>query len=205
MASSNVTYHPGLVSSEDRARVLGQRGCILWFTGLSGSGKSTIATALERELTRRGKVSYVLDGDNLRHGLNADLGFSSEDRAENIRRVSHVASILADAGIITITALISPMRENRQRAREAARSRPFLEIFIDTPLEVCEQRDPKKLYQKARRGEIPEFTGISAPYESPVNPEITIETASTPVDEAVRIIISQLAERGYISGGDPKH
>lgn len=192
MAATNVTFHHGLVSPEDRARLLRQQGCIVWLTGLSGSGKSTIARAVERELLGLGKLAYVLDGDNLRHGLNSDLGFSSPDRSENIRRVAHVAAILADAGVIAISALISPMRSDREAARTAAGKHPFVQVFVNTPLEVCESRDPKQLYARARSGEILEFTGISSPYEPPETADLEIDTATTDVDGAVNAIVSML-------------
>jgi adenylylsulfate kinase len=207
--ASNITWHTGQVSPADRAKLLGQNGCVLWFTGLSGSGKSTIATALEAELIHRGHAAYVLDGDNVRHGLNSDLGFSPDNRSENIRRISEVAALFANAGLITLAAFISPYRADRDQARTIinnvraplvdAPAPRFLEVFIDTPLEVCEARDPKKLYAKARAGEISDFTGISAPYEKPDQPEIVLPTADISVDECVSIILQQLSEYGIIT------
>jgi len=192
---SNVVWHEGHVTAEDRAKVLGQRGCVLWFTGLSGSGKSTVARAVEAALLKRGYAAYVLDGDNVRHGLNSDLAFSPEDRRENIRRLGEVAALFADSGLITITAFISPYQADRDRARTILQERSsasFLEVFVNTPLEVCESRDPKNLYAKARAGEIPDFTGISAPFEAPASPEIEILTAHKSVEECVDQVLSEL-------------
>ena len=199
--ATNITWHSANVSADDRAQLLKQKGCVLWFTGLSGSGKSTIAVALEAELVRCGHAAYVLDGDNIRHGLNSDLGFSADDRSENIRRISEVAALFADAGLITITAFISPYRADRSQARKiinnalgssADASPRFIEVFINTPLEICEARDPKNLYKKARTGDIPNFTGISSPYEAPENPEITIDTIKSSVPEIVAEIVEYL-------------
>ncbi len=195
--SQNIEKSHSLVSGEDRQNLLSQKGAALWLTGLSGSGKSTIARRLERELTDMGHACYILDGDNVRHGLNRDLGFSAEDRAENIRRVSEVARLFTDAGIIVITAFISPTLQDRKQAREVIGD-GFVEIFVDTPLEVCETRDPKGLYKKARAGEIPQFTGISAPYEAPASPELTLDTANTPVEASVDAIIAKLREDGIV-------
>lgn len=196
-AQENITWHAASVSPEDRERLLGQKGCVLWFTGLSGSGKSTIAVALEEALVKRGNLAYVLDGDNVRHGLNADLTFSPTDRTENIRRVSEVAALFADAGIIVITAFISPTIQDRASAREVIGD-GFVEVFVDTPLDVCEQRDPKGLYKKARAGEIQQFTGITAPYEAPATPEIVLTTADMPVEVSVDVIVAKLREDGII-------
>lgn len=195
----NLTEHRGTLTAEERGRVLGQRGCVLWMTGLSGSGKSTIAHAASDALVRRGVFAYVLDGDNVRLGLNSDLGFSHEDRSENVRRISEVSKLFCEAGVVTFVAFISPYREDRARAR-ATVGESFLEVFIDTPVEVCEERDPKGLYQKARAGEIPQFTGISAPYEAPESPEMVIRTAQLGVDEAVEHVIEELARRGFVEG-----
>src|SRR5207253_8148184 len=180
-----------------RAARTGHRGAVVWFTGLSGAGKSTIAQALERELFARGMQTYVLDGDNIRHGLNSNLGFSPEDRVENIRRVSEVARLMADSGVITITAFISPYRMDRRRAREIALEgkSEFVEVFVDAPLEVCEARDPKNLYKKARAGKIREFTGIDAPYEPPIDPEIVVRTHQQSIEESVASILEQLLPR----------
>lgn len=183
---------------ETRERLLGQRGCVVWLTGLSGSGKSTIARALEQHLAAQGKLAYVLDGDNLRHGLNSDLGFSPADRAENIRRAGEVAALFADAGIIVITALISPYRADRDRVRESTGADRFIEVFVDTPLEVCEQRDPKGLYRKARANELLDFTGISAPYEAPGHAEVTLDAGTISVEDCVGRVVEFLAGRGIL-------
>jgi adenylylsulfate kinase len=194
----NIVRHEGAVSAEERERLLGQRGCVVWLTGLSGSGKSTIARALEQRLVAEGKLAYVLDGDNLRHGLNAGLGFSPADRAENIRRTGEVAALFADAGIIVIAALISPYRADRDRVRASAGAGRFIEVFVDTPLEICEQRDPKGLYRKARANELPDFTGISAPYEAPEHPELRLEAAEHSVEQCVAQVRAFLAGRGML-------
>lgn len=197
--STNVTWHEGSVSREEREARRGQRGAIVWFTGLSGSGKSTLANEVNRQLFEAGHVSYVLDGDNVRHGLNGDLGFSPEDRTENIRRIGEVARLFVDSGAIVLTAFISPYREDRDRVRSICdRPGDFIEVFVDCPLEVCEDRDPKGLYKKARSGEIPQFTGISAPYEAPESPEITVPTDAEDVTTSARVIIDYLSGGGYI-------
>jgi bifunctional enzyme CysN/CysC len=195
--SKNIFWVEGKITAQARATRSGHRGAVVWFTGLSGAGKSTIAQALERELFARGMNTYVLDGDNIRHGLNSNLGFSPEDRVENIRRVSEVAKLMADSGVIAITAFISPYRMDRQRARSTALedNAEFVEVFVDAPLEVCEERDPKNLYKKARAGEIREFTGIDAPYEPPTDPEIVVHTDRQTVDESVATILEQLLPR----------
>jgi bifunctional enzyme CysN/CysC len=195
--SQNISWSEGKITAQQRAVRNGHRGAVVWLTGLSGSGKSTIARALEAELFRRAINSYVLDGDNVRHGLNSNLGFAPEDRVENIRRVGEVAKLMADAGTVVITAFISPYRVDRRRAREIAlESRAeFVEIFVDAPLQVCEERDPKQLYQKARAGKIREFTGIDAPYETPEDPEIIIHTDRQTVEESVGTILEQLLPR----------
>ena len=195
--SQNIFWIEGKITSRERARRSGHRGAVIWFTGLSGAGKSTLAQALERDLFHRGMHTYVLDGDNIRHGLNSNLGFSPEDRVENIRRVSEVAKLMADAGAVVITAFISPYRVDRRRAREIALegNAEFIEVFVDAPLEVCEARDPKNLYRKARAGEIREFTGIDAPYEAPEDPEIVVHTDQQTVDESVATILEQLLPR----------
>ena len=184
---SNVVWHDGDVAPEARWEITGGRGATLWLTGLSASGKSTIAMAVERALIRSGRAAYVLDGDNLRLGLNGDLGLSAPERTENVRRVGEVALLLADAGVIAVAPLISPYSQDRALVaeRHAVRGIPFFEVFIDTSLEVCEARDPKGLYAKARRGEITEFTGIDAPYESPEEPALRIDTELVSLAEAV--------------------
>ena len=195
--SKNIFWTEGKITARQRALRSGHHGAVVWLTGLSGAGKSTIAQALERELFQRAMHTYVLDGDNIRHGLNSNLGFSPEDRVENIRRVSEVAKLMADAGAVVITAFISPYRMDRRRAREIALegNAEFIEVFVDAPLEVCETRDPKDLYKKARAGEIRDFTGIGAPYEAPEDPEIVVRTDQQTVDESVATILEQLLPR----------
>jgi bifunctional enzyme CysN/CysC len=195
--SKNIFWTEGKITAHQRATRSGHRGAVVWLTGLSGAGKSTIAQALERELFQRAMHTYVLDGDNIRHGLNSNLGFSPDDRVENIRRVSEVARLMADAGTVVVTAFISPYRMDRRRAREIALegNAEFIEVFVDAPLEVCETRDPKNLYKKARAGEIRDFTGIGAPYEAPEDPEIVVHTDQQTVDESVATILEQLLPR----------
>ncbi len=195
--SKNIVKNDSLVSDEDRHQLLNQKGATLWLTGLSGSGKSTIALHLERELIDMGHACTILDGDNVRHGLNRDLGFSAEDRTENIRRIAEVAHLFNDAGIIVISAFISPYIKDRQQARQVIAD-GFIEVFVDTPIEVCEERDPKGLYKKARAGEIPEFTGVTAPYEAPESPELTLAAAETPVEVLVDSVIEKLRKEGVI-------
>jgi bifunctional enzyme CysN/CysC len=195
--SKNIFWSEGKITAQRRAAQNGHRGAVVWLTGLSGAGKSTIAQALEGELFARGMHTYVLDGDNIRHGLNSNLGFSPQDRVENIRRVSEVAKLMADSGAVAITAFISPYRVDRRRAREIAleSKADFIEVFVDAPLNVCEERDPKSLYKKARAGEIREFTGIDAPYEAPEDPEIVVRTDQQSVEESVGVILEQLLPR----------
>ncbi|MBA4142214.1 MAG: adenylyl-sulfate kinase [Nitrosospira sp.] len=181
----NVVFHAGYVSREERESLLGQNGVTMWLTGLSAAGKSTLAFALERALVTEGHACYVLDGDNVRHGLNKNLSFSAEDRTENIRRVAEVARLMNDAGLMVITAFISPFIADRQMARQIIGSNQFREIFVSTPLAVCEFRDPKGMYSKARAGQLQEFTGISSPYENPEHPDLTLDTAQTRVEDAV--------------------
>ena len=195
---NNLTRHAGSVGADMRERLLGQRGCVVWMTGLSGSGKSTVAHAMEEHLVRSGRLAYVLDGDNVRHGLNADLGFSPEDRAENIRRIGQVAALFAEAGVIAITAFISPYRADRRAARQAVGDERFVEVFLDTPAAECEKRDPKGLYRKARAGEISDFTGVDAPYEKPDSPEIILNTLETNVQACVEIIENYLKAEGLL-------
>ncbi|KAJ6593799.1 adenylylsulfate kinase [Mycena capillaripes] len=199
--STNITFHPGSVDSEERIALTGQRGVTIWLTGLSASGKSTIACALEQHLLHLHKFVYRLDGDNIRFGLNKDLGFDEKSRNENIRRISEVSKLFTDSSCITITAFISPYRADRDLARNLHQkaSLPFLEVFVDAPLSVVEERDPKGLYKKARAGEIKDFTGISAPYEAPEAPEIHIKTDETNVEGSVRIITEYLAKNGYVA------
>jgi len=196
--ATNIVWHQGAVTREDREQMNGHRGCTVWLTGLSGSGKSTIAVDLEKRLWERGVRSYILDGDNIRHGLNKNLGFSPADRTENIRRIGEVAKLFTEAGVVTLTAFISPYRADRDQVRAIMRAGDFLEVYVDCPVEVCEQRDVKGLYKKARAGEIKEFTGISAPYEAPERPELMIRTAQQSVDESVSQILRHLEEQGLI-------
>ncbi len=196
--ATNITWHQGDITRADRERANGHKGVVLWFTGLSGSGKSTLAHAVENALFERGCRTYVLDGDNIRHGLNKDLGFSPEDREENIRRIGEVAKLFADAGVIAMTAFISPYRADRDKAR-AISADSFIEVYVKCDLAVCEQRDPKGLYKKARAGEIPEFTGISAPYEEPTNPELVIDTSSEPIEVSSKRVIDYLESHGIFN------
>ncbi|NQT64542.1 MAG: sulfate adenylyltransferase subunit CysN [Candidatus Marinimicrobia bacterium] len=190
--SKNILKSDSLVSTEEREKLLGQKAKTIWLTGLSGSGKSTIAKALERKLVDKGFAAYILDGDNIRHGLNRDLGFSMEDRTENIRRIAEVARLMNEAGLIVITAFISPYRKDRIEAKEVVGEGPFMEVFVNADLKTCEQRDPKGLYKKARAGEIPQFTGISAPYEAPAAPSVTVATDECSVEQCVDQIIAAL-------------
>jgi adenylylsulfate kinase len=198
--ATNVTRHEGQVTREERRKLLGQKGATLWFTGLSGSGKSTIAFALEHALLQRGRLAYVLDGDNIRHGLNKNLGFSTAEREENIRRIGEVVKLFADAGLIAMTSFISPYRKDRDnvRALHQKDGLPFIEVFINTPIATCETRDPKGLYKKARAGEIKNFTGVDDPYEEPVKPELTIDATDTPPQEAAVLLVQYLEKRGII-------
>lgn len=198
MKSTNIEWQYHHITQEDRAKLKHQRPCILWFTGLSGSGKSTISNALERALSGMGKHTYLLDGDNIRHGLNKDLGFSDADRIENIRRIGEISKLFIDAGMIVISAFISPFQRDREMVRLLVKEGEFIEVFVDTPLEVCEQRDPKGLYKKARKGEISYFTGISSPYEPPTRPEIRLTTEEDSVEESVEKILRYLREGGYL-------
>src|SRR5690606_39267376 len=186
------------IDKHQRAALKGQKACCLWFTGLSGSGKSTIANLLEKRLHALGRHTYILDGDNVRHGLNRDLGFTEADRVENIRRVAEVARLMVDAGLLTIVSFISPFRAERRFARERFEEGEFIELFVDTPLEVCEARDPKGLYRKARAGEITNFTGISSPYEVPENPELVLNGGTESPDAMADQIIEELRRRGII-------
>lgn len=199
MQNSSIVWHNHTLSQEDHSIQKSQKPCILWFTGLSGSGKSTIANALEARLYKIGKHTYLLDGDNVRHGLNKDLGFSDKDRVENIRRIGEVSRLFVDAGLIVISAFISPFKADRNNVRQLVQPGEFIEVFVNTPLEVCEQRDPKGLYVKARKGEVTAFTGISSPYEAPENPEIHLATAIHSVEESLDTIIGYLYQKGYLN------
>ena len=196
--ATNITWHEGHVGRDEREKLLNQKGALIWFTGLSASGKSTIAYTLEHALVQRGHLAYVLDGDNIRHGLNKNLGFSADDRKENIRRIGEVGKLYVDAGVLTLTAFISPYRADREAARETIGAGDFFEVFCDTPLEVCEERDPKGLYKKARAGEIKGFTGIDDPYEAPNSPEIVIDTSKTSPQEAAVSLCEMLEKAGKI-------
>ncbi len=193
--STNITWHAGHIARPERESLLGQHGATIWLTGLSGSGKSTVAVAVEAELVKQGRLAYVLDGDNVRHGLNSNLGFSPEDRTENIRRIAEVAKLFTDCGVIVLTSFISPYRADRDAAREIFDADDFLEVYIDADVDTCEARDPKGLYKKARAGEIPEFTGISAPYEAPEKPELVVDTAKNDLEACVKQVLAFLAER----------
>ncbi|NOS36353.1 MAG: adenylyl-sulfate kinase [Deltaproteobacteria bacterium] len=196
--SVNIRWHHGKVTKDDRAQLIRQRGTVIWLTGLSGSGKSTIAVDLEHALVENGYYAFVLDGDNIRHGLNRNLSFSPEDRSENIRRIGEVAKLFCDANLITIASFISPYRQDRERVRVIQGEGEFIEVFVKCPLAVCEERDTKGLYKRARAGEVEEFTGISAPYEEPEIPEIVVDTSRISLDECVRSILAYLEEKGYI-------
>ena len=200
--ATNIVWHEGHVGREQRENLLSQKGALVWLTGLPSSGKSTIAYTVEHALVERRHMSYVLDGDNIRHGLNKNLGFSAEDRTENIRRIGEVGKLFVDAGLVTITSFVSPYREDRDAVRELMDDGDFLEVYINTPLELCEERDPKGLYKKARDGEIPNFTGISDPYEAPSTPELEILTADCTPQEAAIQIIQLLEQRDKIPALD---
>lgn len=196
--ATNITWHDGAITKQDRERLLQQKGVVVWFTGLSSSGKSTLARAVEERLFELGHMTYVLDGDNIRHGLNKNLGFSPEDREENIRRIGEVAKLFADGGIIAMTAFISPYRKDRDQARSLLAKDEFIEVYVKVSLDMAERRDPKGLYKKARAGEIQEFTGISAPYEEPFNPEIVIDTDTMDVEQSRDVVIQYLARKQII-------
>ena len=197
--ATNITWHEGNVTREERQKNLGQKGCTLWMTGLSASGKSTIAVALEQVLLQRGKHAYRLDGDNIRMGLNKNLGFSAEDRAENIRRIGEVAKLFTDAGVIAITSFISPYKKDRDAVRALNKPGEFIEVYVNVSLATAEQRDPKGLYKKARAGQIKGFTGIDDPYEAPEKPEIVIETERTKPEDAAKQILAYLEKGGYLN------
>lgn len=196
--ATNVVWHEHKVKPQDRESLLNQKGVVLWFTGLPSSGKSTIANEVAFQLHKLGKFSYVLDGDNIRHGLNKDLGFSPEDREENIRRISEVAHLFSDAGVIAITAFVSPYRKDRDFCRQLMGEGRFMEVLVKADLKTCEERDPKGMYKKAIKGEIKEFTGISAPYEEPLNPEIFLDTDSQSIEEETQMVIDHLRKNEII-------
>ncbi|MDO8264153.1 MAG: adenylyl-sulfate kinase [Gallionella sp.] len=197
--SSNTVWHHATVTRTRREAQNGHRGAIVWFTGLSGAGKSTLAHAVEEELHQHGCRTFVLDGDNVRHGLCGDLGFSAQDRIENIRRIGEMAKLFMEAGMIVLTAFISPYRADRERVRGMVEHGDFIEIFCDSPIEICESRDVKGMYKKARAGQIAEFTGISSPYEAPENPELTVNTGVAELDACVRQVIGEMMQRGIVS------
>ncbi|KDE95075.1 adenylylsulfate kinase [Staphylococcus sp. TE8] len=196
--SNNITWHDSEVTKEERQNRNGHKSAVIWFTGLSGSGKSTVSVALEKALFNEGKQTYRLDGDNVRHGLNKNLGFSPEDRTENIRRIGEVAKLMVDAGSITVTAFISPYKQDRDNVRAILKDDEFIEVYTKCSVEECENRDPKGLYKRARSGEIPEFTGISAPYEAPDHPEIILDTEHESIDQSVDRVIQYLKQHQYI-------
>lgn len=202
--SSNITWHTGHVGRAEREAILGQRGVTLWLTGLSGSGKSTIAVGVERELIRSGHAAYVLDGDNIRHGLNKNLGFSPEDRTENIRRIGEVAKLFTDAGLVVLTSFISPYRADRDAVRALLAPGDFVEIWVSASVETCESRDVKGLYAKARAGKIPEFTGVSAPYEEPRAPELVLDTARQTEAESIAEVLRYLGAKGHLEASAGK-
>lgn len=199
MADENVVWHEHAIDKDTRSQQKNQKACVLWFTGLSGAGKSTVAGAVEQRLHQLGAHTYLLDGDNVRHGLCGDLGFSDDDRKENIRRVGEVAKLMVDAGLIVLTAFISPHRAERDMVRSLLPQGEFAEVYVDVPLAICEQRDPKGLYKKARAGEITNFTGIDSVYEAPEHPEMQVENGERPLSEAVDQIIQYLEQHGYIN------
>lgn len=200
--ATNVHWHEGDITREHRAKILGQKGATLWFTGLSGSGKSTVAVALEGALYEAGRLSYRLDGDNVRLGINKNLGFSAEDRTENIRRIGEIAKLFVDTGVIVLSSFVSPYRADRDtvRALHEEAGMDFIEVYVDVPLDVAESRDPKGLYKKARAGEIKNFTGIDDPYEAPERAEITLNSAEMSLEQEVDILLAALKDRGIITG-----
>ncbi|WP_033828896.1 adenylyl-sulfate kinase [Bacillus andreraoultii] len=197
--STNIVWHQQAISKKERSIKNGHKSCVLWFTGLSGAGKSTIANSIDIVLFERGIKSYVLDGDNIRHGLNKDLGFSEIDRKENIRRIGEVAKLFVDSGTIVSTAFISPFRGDRLQVRNLFNKDEFIEVYVHCPLSICEDRDPKGLYRKARNGEITDFTGITSPYEAPLHPEIMIDSSEVTIDESVQLIIDYLIDKKILN------
>ncbi len=198
--ATNVVWHEHKVSRQERESLLGQKGVLIWFTGLSASGKSTVANEVASRLHKQGKLTYILDGDNIRHGLNKDLGFSPADREENIRRISEVGKLFADSGVVTLTAFISPYRKDRDFGRSLLEPGRFIEVFVKPSIDTCKDRDPKGLYAKALRGEIAEFTGVTAPYEEPLQPEIVLDADVLTVEEEAEMIVSYLNEKGLLQG-----
>lgn len=196
--NSNVVWHPHHLTKSNRSNQKQQKPCIIWFTGLSGSGKSTLANAVEVKLFERQKHTYLLDGDNVRHGINRGLGFTEADRIENIRRVGELAKLFVDAGLVVLTAFISPYSQDRQMVRNLVEADEFIEVYVNTPLYICEQRDPKGLYKKARAGQLKHFTGVDSPYEAPTEPELIIQNYELSIDDAANQIIGYLETKGYI-------
>ena len=201
--STNIVWHESSVTKAQRQAQNGHKSAVLWFTGLSGSGKSTISVELEKALFEKGVRAYRLDGDNIRHGLNKNLGFSAEDRSENIRRIGEVSKLMLDAGLFTLTAFISPYQEDRDQVRDILETGEFIEVYVKASVETCEARDPKGLYKKARNGEIKGFTGIDAPYEEPVNPEITLDTDVLDIEASVAFLLDYLQDNGYLQTNSP--
>ena len=201
-ATKNIIWHAATISKQDRHRMNGHKSAILWYTGLSGAGKSTLANKVEEKLFERGIHTYVLDGDNIRHGLNKGLGFSTEDRKENIRRIGEVSKLFVDAGAFVSTAFISPYREDRDMVRQLVKDGEFIEVYVNAPLQVCEERDPKGLYKKARAGEIRNFTGIDDPYEAPENAELVIYTGEKTLEECAAEVMNYLEANGYIEDAE---
>lgn len=197
--NENIVWHPTQVTRDQRAIQKNQKPCILWFTGLSGSGKSTVANAVESKLFEIGAHSYLLDGDNVRHGINKDLTFTDEDRIENVRRIGEISKLFVDSGLLVLTAFISPFRADRALVRKLVGEGEFIEVFIDTPIEICEQRDPKGLYKKARQGEIKHFTGIDSPYELPEAPEVVVKTSELTIEECANVVVDYLKANQYLS------
>jgi adenylylsulfate kinase len=198
--ATNITWHEGHVGRDKRTGLLKQKGATLWFTGLSGSGKSTVAFTLEHALVQSGRLAYVLDGDNIRHGLNKNLGFSADDREENIRRIGEVAKLFADCGVVAMTSFISPYRRDRDRVRvlHGEAQLPFIEVHVATPIETCEKRDPKGLYKKARAGQLKNFTGVDDPYEAPLKPEVTLDATDTSPQQAAALLLDYLRRQGIL-------
>ena len=197
--ATNITWHAGQINRADREQILGQKGATVWLTGLSGSGKSTVAVAVEAELVKRGKLAYVLDGDNVRMGLNKNLGFSPADRTENIRRIGEVSKLFTDCGVLVFTSFISPYRADREQVRALFPAGDFVEVHVAADVATCEGRDPKGLYKKARAGQIPEFTGISAPYEAPEKPELLLDTGAQTLEESVKTLLGYLETNDYLT------
>lgn len=197
--NSDIVWHQHKITKKDRSQKTAQKPCVIWFTGLSGSGKSTIANAVEQMLFQNGNFTYLLDGDNVRHGLNKDLGFDEQSRVENIRRIGEISKLFVDSGLIVLSAFISPFQNDRDVVRKLLEKGEFIEVFIDTPLEICEKRDPKGLYKKARQGEIKNFTGIDSPYEAPQNPQLHIKNDGISVERACKEVFEYLNMKGYIS------